>query len=40
MIASWCSGNTSVFGAEFPGSNPGEATNFIYKAPSKELLLF
>lgn len=29
MIALWCSGNTSVFGAEFPGSSPGEATNFI-----------
>lgn len=25
---SWCNGNTSVFGAEFPGSNPGETTLF------------
>ena len=23
MLGLWCNGNTSVFGAEFPGSNPG-----------------
>ena len=27
-IARWCNGNTTVFGAVFPGSNPGRATNF------------
>lgn len=25
-IELWCNGNTSDFGSEFPGSNPGSST--------------
>ena len=30
FIGIWCNGNTSVFGAEFIGSNPSGAT-FLFK---------
>ena len=29
-IGAWCNGNTTVFGAVVPGSNPGAPTNLLF----------